>query len=518
MDSLHKDSLEWALKHLERYGDSDFFPKSFEFAAIRHCWSDILPRLLNVDLSSYAVRSSRRLLVPKPNGTFRVVTQLDPIDALLYTAAVYEAAASVESWRIPKDRRVACSYRIDPTADGMLFEKTNGWPDFREQSRILAESESHEFVLLTDIADFYNQASQHRIENALEQAGVTSIRAKSIEDFLNSVSAKQSRGVPVGPTASIILTEACLGDVDSFLIRKGLQHTRYVDDFRIFCSSREQAVTVLHDLTKYLYSSHRLILSDAKTSIIDVESFLNSYLTDPQEEEERRKLRNIRQQIQKIFDLIGEYEFDEENHSVEDFLNDDDLKAAVRTNLKELFDECLSAEHLSQGVARYLLRRATSLRSNVLSHSVFADLAKLAPVFPYVSRYLLSIKRASRERGNEFVDYLVQDPLGKLDYCRIWGLHTLCAIEKMATEAQLWMLAESTPQLRIRMLAAVAKATNNVDWVREHKEDWACLGSWDRRALIYASSVLPTDERRPWLGVIEESGDFLDAAVAKLVR
>ena len=234
MDKL-QDSLEWALKHVERFGDSDFFPKEFEFAAIRHCWDDIRQRLLEIDFGSYSPRPSRRILVPKPNGTFRVVAQLDPIDTLVYSAAVYETAQNVEAWRIPKAQKIACSYRIAPTADGNLYERKNGWPDFREQSRCLTDSGEFACVLVTDIADFYNQVSQHRIENALEQAGVNQDRAKAIEEFLNLVSAKQSRGVPVGPTASIILTEAGLGDVDSFLIRKGATHTH--DMSMIFISS-----------------------------------------------------------------------------------------------------------------------------------------------------------------------------------------------------------------------------------------------------------------------------------------
>ncbi len=518
MDKLNSDSLEWALKHISRFGDSDFFPETFEFAAIRHRWLDILPLLLKIDFSNYSPRPSRRILVPKPNGNFRVVTQLDPIDALLYAAAVYEIAGPIEAWRIPKERNVACSYRISPTADGGLFESTNAWQSFRQQSRNLAEQDKFNCVLLTDIADFYNQASQHRIENALEQAGIASERAKSIESFLSIISAKQSRGVPVGPTASIVLTEACLGDVDSYLIRKGLSHTRYVDDFRIFCRSRDEAIVVLHDLTKYLYTSHRLVLNDSKTSIVEADEFLATHLMDPGEEEERRKLSIMRERVQAMFDLVGEYEFDDENTAVEDFLDDEDLKAAVRSNLKMLFDECLQNERLALGIARHILRRATSLRSNVLCDSVFSNLQKLAPVFPHVAQYIKSIKRAARPRGSELVDFLENSPLGQLDYCRIWGLEALCSVSGLATPTDLWMLAETAPQFQTRLMALVAKTTKNIDWVRERKEDWAALGPWDRRGLIYASSILPTDERRPWLGVVENTEDILEKAVAMMVR
>ena len=110
-DTLSSDSLGWALTHILRFGDTDIFPVPFEFKSVKHCWSLIKPALEELDLTDYRTRGTRRMLVPKPGAGFRVVTQLDPIDAIIYAALSYEAAPGVENSRIPRDRRIACSYR-----------------------------------------------------------------------------------------------------------------------------------------------------------------------------------------------------------------------------------------------------------------------------------------------------------------------------------------------------------------------------------------------------------------------
>ena len=39
MLTLHERSLDWALAHALRYGDTDVFPLPFEYEAIKHDWS-----------------------------------------------------------------------------------------------------------------------------------------------------------------------------------------------------------------------------------------------------------------------------------------------------------------------------------------------------------------------------------------------------------------------------------------------------------------------------------------------
>src|SRR4030095_2206066 len=139
MFHLKESSVEWALKHLGRFYASDFFPRPFEFAAISDQWADIKAHLLALDLHSYVPQTPVMSLALKPNGTFRVVHQLDPIDSLIYTALMYEMAAKIEQYRIPSDEKIAWSYRIKPSVNGSFFNpEEDTWRDYMRQTKQLA--------------------------------------------------------------------------------------------------------------------------------------------------------------------------------------------------------------------------------------------------------------------------------------------------------------------------------------------------------------------------------------------
>jgi hypothetical protein len=305
MDQLNPVSLDWALTHIRRYGDTDIFPVPFEFEAIAHCWLSVRPELERLDVAAHIPGASRRVLVPKPGGGFRVAVQLDPLDSIIYVALLYEAAKLIEDNRISAGLRTACSYRVQLDPNGSFFPAASGWPDFHQRSEELANSTQYSHVLVADIADFYNQVYLHRVENALELANVPTERAKNIQRFLLLLNAKQSQGLPVGPISSILLAEAALNDVDTFLLRKGAPHVRYVDDFRIFCRSRKEAIAIQHDLTEYLYTAHRLSLESYKTKVIHVSRFRAEELRDPEQEERMAKESKLQDLVAKLKEWTG---------------------------------------------------------------------------------------------------------------------------------------------------------------------------------------------------------------------
>lgn len=60
---------------------------------------------MTLDLDTYASKSPVISLALKPNGNFRVVHQLEPIDSIIYSALLYENASNIENFRIPKTRK-----------------------------------------------------------------------------------------------------------------------------------------------------------------------------------------------------------------------------------------------------------------------------------------------------------------------------------------------------------------------------------------------------------------------------
>ncbi len=512
MVNLSETALEWALKHLQRYGDSDILAVPMEYQAIAADWPQIRKWLLAVDVAVHEPRPLLRFLVPKPEGGYRVATRLDPLDALIYTALVYDFVRLLEKSRIPRRRRVACSYRLAPKADGTLFDADSGWEDFYSRSLQLAKRPTNKWVLLADISDFYSQISHHRVKNALELAGVPAERANALERLLSNWASLQSRGVPVGPLASVPLAEACLNDVDHYLLGKGWQHTRYVDDFRIFCRSRSEANEALHDLTEYLFTAHRLALTSAKTRVIPANDFEAQWLENPVFLERTR-------QSKKVAELLAEIQRQTGYIVSEDDLPPGDKAEALRSAIAELFEACLAAKPLKMGLARHLLRRAGAIRTNRILSRTLEKLEDLTPVLRDVVVYLARSKRpkTAAQTVRALSEYALHGQYQFLPLVQDWVLKALAEDYTEHAKKDIAKLAKAAASVvGLRGEAIAAKALRRIDWVRSYKETWRSVGPWERRAIIAAGTILPPDERSHWKKTILGSDDPLDRAVAVL--
>ena len=197
MLNLQAASLDWALDHALNYGDTDLFPHCFEFEAIRHEWANVRPYLESVDLDTWQVRPHRQCLAPKGRYSFRVATQLDPLDFLLFTALVYEIGPSVEAARVDTDREVVFSYRFRPEPDGRMFATDVGYTDFVARTRDLIVAAGVTHVAIADIADFYPRVYHHPLENALAAENVSADHVRCVMKLLSGWSSYVSHGLPV---------------------------------------------------------------------------------------------------------------------------------------------------------------------------------------------------------------------------------------------------------------------------------------------------------------------------------
>src|ERR1044071_7080919 len=111
---LKNRSLNWALKHALRLGDTDVFPAPFEFKAIKSDWAAIGKFLVNEDIHNWKTRPLRSLLSPKSRYGFRIITQLDPLDFLIFAAVVYEIGGDLEAHRVPVRDKIVYSHRFNP--------------------------------------------------------------------------------------------------------------------------------------------------------------------------------------------------------------------------------------------------------------------------------------------------------------------------------------------------------------------------------------------------------------------
>lgn len=504
MTKLTVDSLEFAREHIEKFYDSDFFPRAMEFGALWHSWEDVKKELLSKNINKFWVTNPKTSVSSKPRGGFRVVQQLDPIDTLVYTALGYSIATQVEQARISTAQHVACSYRFS-VKDGSFFSSGNGFGEFTNQSEHLADN--YKYVLATDITDFYNQIYLHRLNNAIEYADAAlKPLADDIERFISNINGKTSQGVPVGPAASIVMAEAVMMDIDSFLINKGVYHTRYVDDFRVFSNSKETLLTVLEELTLYLYKVHRLTLSTEKTKIIESDKYVSEILHNHYELE--------RVELFETLEIFNPYSG--ESEEVEIPIDDEKIIASEQITI--LADRVLERKYLDLGLSRALVRKAKTFKIKELALVIFENFEFFAPIVNDVCLYLSAVS------DNDFVtkwkDNLVavsQMDVMQRELVRTWYE---------------WYISNNINLLKIPELnsfvmngnnicnqAQAAISTKNLSWVRDKKDALYSFGEWDKRAIIMAAQVLPSDEKNHWLKPTESSSPvFIDRLVAKWVR
>jgi hypothetical protein len=493
MTTLSAEAVDFARNHIIHYWDSDFFPKLFEFQCLWAYWDEVREYLTTTDIEDIEVTIPRLMAVPKANGGFRVVHQLDPLNAIVYTAMAYMVAESVELARLPLAEKAACSYRINlDHRAGKFFGEGNGYKDFVDQSRILCARYSH--VLETDITDFYNQIYLHRLQNALSVAenSLTDL-SRDIETFLIRLNDKVSHGVPVGPVASIIMSEAVLIDVDSFLVDKGYQFTRYVDDYRIFGESKVELQKLLNELTIYLHVNHRLVLSGSKTKFYSSEEFVERILDEPIEIERRE----IHQALEHI-EAISGYPF------ADDDASDMPPNVVERTNvLRSLMSRVCDMDKLDLGLARHVLRRCRRYKLRAIIPQLLDNFDFFAPVITDVVLYLSAVTNISflERYGDQLISICVSSEVAQIDFVRYWLTHYVVRNYILATDIRFKRFVLSNPYIEHQ--AQLAFITRRVAWVREWRSRMNTLGDWDRRQLLRSTIVLARGERRPLYERIE---------------
>ncbi|NET38308.1 MAG: hypothetical protein F6K19_40985 [Cyanothece sp. SIO1E1] len=109
---LQRNSLEWALNYVHQFSDTDLFPRPIEIDALKAIETDAIDAFERIDLGNYSFGSARRFIVPKDEISYRIATQLDPIDTVFLTAAIYEYGSQIENRRISVNENKVFSYRF----------------------------------------------------------------------------------------------------------------------------------------------------------------------------------------------------------------------------------------------------------------------------------------------------------------------------------------------------------------------------------------------------------------------
>ena len=513
---VDEDSLNWALAHAERQGDTGIFPTPFEFQAIRFAWDELRPKLSHADLDTRPVEELRRCLTPKGRFSYRVATQLDPIDFLFFTALVYEVGHDLENFRLPSDGNIVHSFRFNPDETGRIFDSNYNYSSFLYRCRELVDEGSFSYVVVADIADFFPRIYLHRIESALQLATAQKDKARAIIKLIKGWNERVSYGIPVGSAPARLVAEITIHDVDQCLVSEDTTYCRYSDDFRIFCRSMTEAYSKLETLALVLYENHGLFLQPGKTEILPIEQFERKYLQTPFTIE----LLSLRERFGDIMDQLGlddpygELDYDE---------LEGDLKNAVDSlNLQGLLEEQLEKERIDISLFRFILRRLGQLNQPSGIPQIFSVIDKCYHAIPEVVSYLKALRdlstRQSRTFGEQVINIIMSSIVGQLPYNRCWLLSLFADTDKWGQERTLIQLFNTyiDPFCQRKVILSLGSANQNY-WFRRMKSTAMHLGPWPRRAFIAAASCMAPDEVRIWHSSLRRKLDVLENAIVDWV-
>ncbi len=494
-----------ALRNVAAHGDTDIFPFPFERSLFQEKVDACADYLVEIDSgfdNSLAQTPPLTIEMLSQVGytAFRRATLIEPFWNAYYLALVISLADSIESQRIPVGEKKVFSYRFawDDARSSLFSDST--WNDYRREA--LAQSRQFDFVLQTDIADFYPRVNHHRLENALKRLGVQSDAPNRILKLLSIFSDTASYGLPIGGPASRILAELALNDCDQHLRSRSIPFCRYADDYCIFCNSKAEAYSLIVMLSNKL-ANDGLSLQRQKTRILSAQEFadMNKLLDplpadDPTATDEQRLLN-----ISIRYDPYSPT-------AEEDYEN---LKSTIsQIDIIGILSREVAKAAIDQPVAKQAIEALKALDSTFQEQALLILLDKenlltLLPVFPTVMRAVRGIYLNLSESGQTRIDkalvdiyedesHLLAVELNTSFFVQAIGLRYSSVKEKLLLE--LFDKNSSGPYLRRQIILTMARWQRHY-WLTDVKKSFKGTNEWERRAIIVSSYRLG-DEGDHW--------------------
>lgn len=504
---MKKKDIGLALDNITKFGDTDIFPFPIE----NHIFFDKKKEMVNFiesihnnfeDFQSKFPPININTCSPIGNTGFRWATLIDPIWNLYFLSTVISISDDIEKARIPIDKEQIFSYRFSPNlTDGSLFDKNINWQSFQKKSLEIVKNENFEYVIVCDIADFYNRIYHHRLENSLLQLGLKSDAPKRIMSILQKFSGTNSYGLPIGGPAARILAELSLNNIDRILKLNGIKFCRFVDDFHIFAKSREEAHSSLNTLSMKLMINEGLTLQKHKTQILTKSEFINLVASRLNLETEDGVSRS------KVKFMTLPIRYDPYSPTAES-----DYKK-IKKDLKEfdildLLNEELRKTRIHQQFSKHLLKAFNVLDAKIVSSAFIAisnRIEFLYAIFPNIMIAAYSnFDKLSDEARNTLISklhqlikndsYIIQVELNASYLARVLG--KLYTPENEEIIGGLFNKFNSSILVKTTILKVLAKWKLQY-WLSDLKNNFQTMSSWERRVYILGSYVMK-DEGKHW--------------------
>lgn len=509
---LKEASIKFAMRHVYKDGDTDLFPVPFEFSIIKRKNKAVVNQLKNIEINGYAWEGPRRLMVPKSDFAFRSVCQLAPLDAILFAAVMKEIGKKIEKRRLPETDGKVFSYRFKPTSDGSLYGQNTGWEEFWKKSKL--HCDQHNFVLITDISDFYNQIYHHTIENQLERCGVAVEYWHAVKNLLSNTSEGVSRGIPIGPHPAHLLAELAMIPIDEFLNSLGLTWCRYVDDIHIFCDSRDDAHTAIFKFVDYLDKTQKIQINKQKTKILASTTFQSmceqNVIDQPITADELAMLETVKHRTTGPYHRISITK-----------LSRTELEKLSKEKIEKVLNAYISAQEVDYVRLRWFIRRLTQVGApggiNFIVKNFDHFLPCLAEVGNYFESSMPNFEGQWKDIGEDLLKLYQSGIIQASEYLQIVILSLFGRIRDLNHINDLTKIYSNSSAMCQRKIVMAAATARSTSWLSTLKGDYKNADPWLRRAILYSLRVLPPDEKTFWLKSVKRRVDGLDKLIVDCI-
>ena len=493
---LSASSIEKAIRHLCRYGDTDVFPHLLELAFFRDEGAAIIDELQKLDLDSYNPSGAIEVLAPKSRYGFRIVHQLGAVDTVLLLAAVIEIGSKIEARRPPPEGIEAFSYRFSEEDGESIFLAGRTYKDWlHAQHDRVQSSLKVKQIIATDISDFYVRINFHRLENLLDEAAPKHGAARYIKKAIRTIRLKQSFGLPVGGSASRLLAELSISDIDKALIHDDISVTRFVDDFRIFLHSKDDPYKVLGFLAQHLGVSEGLTLNASKTNIysrFDFLSTIEKLITDISQKAENDALES----------LTADIYFDD----TPDPLDIDRLKAL---NLLGFLQEEIDQENFDIGRIKVIFRALKIARPIEAIEYIIENFSELV-ISAFAKEITLLMQVLEDEvpgcfddLTQEIISAILAPSVSNVQWIRTWLMELFVRGVVPIESRQLNNIQELSSPLDKRQLHIIRNRSDSKHLFRANKNRIEQMSTFEQSAFICGAACLPDDEYKTWLTMLK---------------
>lgn len=491
---LSKASIEWAITHLNKENDTDIFPKAYEIEVITEMKDLCVEELTKIDIGDYKWHLSRRFVIPKDELSYRVITQLDPIDSVFLAAIMKEFGQKLEQSRIPESENIVFGNRFFPSSDGFLYKADAQWRRFWETAR--EKAKDYNYIVKFDIADFYNQIYHHTIENQLIECGFPNEVKKSIQNLLNTTTLKMSRGIPVGPHSTHIIAEAALISIDNSMKSNGFSYCRYMDDFIAFCKTELECRILLNKIAEILDKQERLILQRHKTKIFTY----NQFILECESQLNYEPLNSVEEKILEIVhEHLGSAPYRKKIKWGD--LDSDDKEFFSRIYFDDVVNKYLEEETgANYSKLKWFYHRLSQLGVPYAIDSTLEKINSLTPIINDVCEYFISAapnySGALKDKGKILHSLLDSELVLSSEYFQMALINLFSKAKDLnhfENFARKFQVSSETIKREILFVAYTLRASA---WIRDNKEKYCEFGIWTKRAFLIACSCLPQEERK----------------------